>query len=213
MRKQKAARLLTTLDLGSGVAEDDDLLEAARIETSVFHDLLRDRVDLVPGTKGSGKTALYRMFVDFLPDILLNQRRVVIAHGVRGRHDAVFQAYKEQFDTLSEADFIDFWCVYLISLAYEQFLRSSTYSSYLTDCDKEVATFLRKYREAGIPEFDRRKSLLEIIGWALAVVKTFKPKVVWKAPEDVGQIEFSLDIGLDPVVRAVTASTRLCQDT
>ena len=46
------------------------------------------------------------MFVDFLPDYLLKQRRVVIAHGVQGRQDAVFQAYKEQFDTLSEADFI-----------------------------------------------------------------------------------------------------------
>ena len=54
MQKEEAARLLTSLDLGSGVAETDDLLEAARIETSVFDDLLRDRVDLVPGTKGSG---------------------------------------------------------------------------------------------------------------------------------------------------------------
>jgi hypothetical protein len=64
MQKREAADLLKTLDLGSGVAETDDLLEAARIETSVFEDLLHDKVDLVPGTKGSGKTALYRMFVD-----------------------------------------------------------------------------------------------------------------------------------------------------
>jgi hypothetical protein len=44
------------------------------------------------------------MFVDFLPDFLLKQRRVVIAHGVQRRQDAVFLAYKEQFDTLTEAD-------------------------------------------------------------------------------------------------------------
>ena len=35
-------------------------MEAARVETSVFSDLLADRVDLVPGTKGSGKSVLYR---------------------------------------------------------------------------------------------------------------------------------------------------------
>jgi hypothetical protein len=60
-----AAHLLAGLNLGSTVAELDNLLEAARVETSVFDDLLADRVDLIPGTKGSGKTALYRMFVDF----------------------------------------------------------------------------------------------------------------------------------------------------
>ena len=47
-----AALLLAGLDLGSSVAESDTLLEAARIETSVFEDLLADRVDLIPGTKG-----------------------------------------------------------------------------------------------------------------------------------------------------------------
>ena len=69
MRKEEAANLLAAINLGSGVAETDDLLESARVETSVFLDLLGDRVDLVPGTKGSGKTALYRMFVDFFARI------------------------------------------------------------------------------------------------------------------------------------------------
>jgi hypothetical protein len=194
MRKEEAAHLLTTINLGSGVAETDDLLEAARIETSVFDDLLRDRVDLVPGTKGSGKTALYRMFVEFLPDFLLKQRRVVIAHGVQHRQDAVFLAYKEQFDTLTEADFIDFWCIYLISLAYEQFIRSNKYDDFLAGCDGEITAFLGKYTAARIPEFEARKSLREIIGWALAVVKSIKPKFAWTPPGDAGQFELSLDI-------------------
>ena len=33
--------------------------------------MIADRVDLIPGTKGSGKSALYRILVDFLPDILI----------------------------------------------------------------------------------------------------------------------------------------------
>ena len=70
-RKGDLATILTALELGSSVAETDNILEAARVETSVFSDLIADRVDLIPGTKGSGKSALYRILVDFLPDILI----------------------------------------------------------------------------------------------------------------------------------------------
>ena len=77
------ARILRALDLGSSVAEQDTLLENARVETSVFTDLLEDRVDLIPGTKGSGKSALYRIFVDFLPEMLLERKKVILAHGVQ----------------------------------------------------------------------------------------------------------------------------------
>lgn len=120
----KAADLLAGLDLGSTVAESDNLLETARVNTSVFDDLLEDRVDLIPGTKGSGKTALYRIFVDFLPEMMLEDKKIIIAHGVQDRQDSVFLAYKREFDQLSEADFVDFWCIYVASLAYEQFVRN-----------------------------------------------------------------------------------------
>src|SRR5271156_1378518 len=103
--------LLQQLDLGSSVAESDTLLEAARIETSAFGDLLNDRVDLVPGTKGSGKSALFRIFVDFLPDILLQNRKVVIAHGIQAPGDPVFHAFTEHFSKLSEEEFVSFWCI------------------------------------------------------------------------------------------------------
>ncbi|MBC8029431.1 MAG: hypothetical protein H7Z16_04915 [Pyrinomonadaceae bacterium] len=86
-KHQTAANLLRALDLGSSIAEQDTLLESARVETSAFSDLLQDRVDLIPGTKGSGKSALFRIFVDFLPERLLAQRKVVIAHGVQKHGD------------------------------------------------------------------------------------------------------------------------------
>jgi len=91
-KHSEAANILRNLDLGSSVAELDTLLETARIETSAFSDLIRDSVDLVPGTKGSGKSALFRIFVDFLPNQLLENRKVVIAHGVQKQGDNVFQA-------------------------------------------------------------------------------------------------------------------------
>jgi hypothetical protein len=63
--RQTAANLLQVPDLGDSIAESDTLLEAGRVETSAFGDLLQDKVDLIPATKGSGKCALFRIFVDF----------------------------------------------------------------------------------------------------------------------------------------------------
>jgi hypothetical protein len=191
IKKIDAANLLAALDLGSAVAESDNLLETARVETSVFDDLLADRIDLIPGTKGSGKTALYRMFVDFLPKMMLQNKRVVIAHGVQQRQDTVFLAYKKQFDQLSETDFVDFWCIYLISLAYEQFIRADDFRMSLTNCHNEVSVFQQAYRKAGLPDFGSRKTLSEILAWVLSVLKRIKPKVTWTAPDNVGQFEFS----------------------
>jgi hypothetical protein len=194
MFNKDAAIVLSRLDLGSSVAETDALLESARIETSVFDDLLADRVDLIPGTKGSGKTALYRIFVDFLPALMLQQRRVVIAHGVQQRQDTVFRAYKEQFDALSESDFIDFWCIYIVSLANEQFIKNPMYHEFLDSHTAEIESFQNAYQLARIPDFDQRKSFKEIIAWALAVVSKIKPTVKWKAPGDAGQIELGFEL-------------------
>ena len=197
MNNLQAAELLASLNLGSGVAEDDNLLETARVETSVFEDLINDRVDLVPGTKGSGKTALYRILVDFLPSKLLEHRRVVLAHGVSMRQDTVFLAFKEQFDKLDEADFVDFWCVYLASLANEQFIRNEHFDGYLHGYSSQVERFRQAYRNANIPDLDRARTLKEIISWSLSVVKKLKPRVTWKPPEDIGQFELELGDNLN----------------
>src|SRR5580704_4283026 len=137
------SELLRGLDLGSSVAESDTLLEAARIETSAFGDLLNDRVDLVPGTKGSGKSALFRIFVDFLPDILLQNRKVVIAHGIQAPGDPVFHAFTERFSKLSEEEFVSFWCIYLVSLAHEQFIKGARYRDLLDNAGSEIVKFRR----------------------------------------------------------------------
>ncbi|MDE2142457.1 MAG: hypothetical protein KGL74_10915 [Elusimicrobia bacterium] len=57
--REELIQLLNRIDLGGSIAEQDTLLEAARVETSVFADLWNDRVDLIPGTKGSGKSSLW----------------------------------------------------------------------------------------------------------------------------------------------------------
>jgi len=188
-----AAMLLTAMDLGSSVAESDTLLETARVETSVFDDLLADHVDLIPGTKGSGKTALYRIFVDFLAPTLLERRKVVIAHGVSGRSDNIFLAFKEQFESLSESDFVDYWCLYLCSLAHEQFIKDQRFSAVLDGCNREIAEFRDAYLRARIPEFPKPMTLRDILAWGLVVLKSWKPKLTYKAPHDAGQLELTFE--------------------
>jgi hypothetical protein len=156
-KHQIAANLLQVLNLGDSIAESDTLLEAARVETSAFSDLLQDKVDLIPGTKGSGKSALFRIFVDFLPEHLLRARKVVIAHGVQKHGDNVFHAFKDQFEHLTEDDFVSFWCIYLTSLAHEQFIKGNIYQEFLKGADKEIQKFREACAKANIPEIKAKK--------------------------------------------------------
>lgn len=162
------------------------------METSVFTDLLQDRVDIIAGTKGSGKSALYRIFVEFLPKHLLLSRKVVIAHGVSSTGDHVFHAFKEQFETLDEEDFVSFWCIYLISLAHENFLKNEMYRVHLLAAQAEVAAFRSASQQAGIPELKKRKSLREVLAWTLATLHMIVPKVKFKLPENCGEFEIDL---------------------
>lgn len=184
--------LLGALDLGSSVAESDSLLETARIETSAFTDLLNDRVDLIPGTKGSGKSALFRIFVDFLPAHLLKHRKVVVAHGVQAPGDPVFHVFTDRFSKLSEEEFVSFWCIYLVSLAHEQFIKNPRYQQFLKDAKPEVEKFRLACVNAGIPEITAKKSLKDILDWALHALSSWRPKVTYRPPDASGEYEVDL---------------------
>src|ERR1039458_1120628 len=184
--------LLQRLDLGYSIAEEDTLLEAARIETSAFTDLLSDKVDLVPGTKGSGKSALFRIFVDFLPDALLRDRKVVVAHGVQAPGDPVFHAFTGRFSNLSEEEFVSFWCIYLVSLAHEQFIKGARYSEFLEDASVEIQKFRVACANARIPKIQAKKSLRDILEWSLHVLTSWRPKLKYQPPGDGGEFELDL---------------------
>ncbi len=184
--------LLQVLDLGSSVAESDTLLEAARIETSAFADLLNDRVDLIPGTKGSGKSALFRIFVDFLPDFLLIQRKVVVAHGIQAPGDPVFHAFTDRFAKLSEEEFVSFWCIYLVSLAHEHFIKGPRYREFLGTAGAEIEKFRRACVNAKIPDIQAKRSLRDILEWSLHVLTSWRPKLKYKPPDDSGEWEVDL---------------------
>lgn len=195
---------LRNLDLGSGIAEDDVLLSEARIETSAFSDLINDRVDIIPGTKGSGKSALYRIFVDFIFNFMYDARKTVIAHGITRQGDELFNAYKESFDKFDEDDFQNFWSVYLISLANTQFVELPRFQRQLAAHDDSVAEFQKCCDKCAIPRINSRNFLLETFQQSILWVGRFiKPKATYQMPNDAGSIELELGMSQEVTKRAL----------
>jgi hypothetical protein len=117
-------RVLSNLSLGNSVAEFDDLLFDARVETGTFWDLYNDKVDLIPGSKGSGKSALFTLFVKYLRGRMLDRNRVLLAHGVEAQGNQVFQEFSKQFEKLTPDTFQNFWYVYFTTLINEVLLKN-----------------------------------------------------------------------------------------
>jgi hypothetical protein len=163
-------KLIKAIDLGAPVAEHDTILEEARIETSTFTDLFRDRVDLVPGTKGSGKTALYRLISEFSKEFML-KTRIVILTGVEATGDPVFQAFKSRFESLNETEFENFWRVYFVALILQRFICDDGFSELLECAHKEIQEFKQRCRKAKIPEPKHSRSFQDIVDGVLRCVK------------------------------------------
>jgi hypothetical protein len=136
-------------------------------------------------------TAGERIFVDFLPNALLRERKVVVAHGIQAPGDPVFHAFTDQFLKLSEEEFVSFWCIYLVSLTHEQFIKGARYREFLEDASAEIDKFRLACAKAKIPEIQAKKSLKDILEWSLHVLTSLRPKLKYQ-PSDSGEFEFDL---------------------
>ena len=61
----------------------------------------------------------------------------------------------EVIEKLDERAFIEFWCIYLISLAQEQFIKGPRYTRFLEDAGKEIEAFQAACLAARIPARSR----------------------------------------------------------
>jgi hypothetical protein len=105
---------LRQLDLGNSVAEFDEALDRYFVETEAFRALINDRADLIAGEKGTGKTALYRVFQRRYT-VLDNLRNVEAVPGFNPAGNPVFQRLGH-VPPLSEGQYITIWKAYLLSL-------------------------------------------------------------------------------------------------
>lgn len=168
--KEIMIKIINSIDLGNPVAEHDTVLYNARIETSAYTDLFGDRIDLVPGTKGSGKTALYRLISEYSKSFMLKSQ-IVILTGVEATGDPVFQAFKKNFEELSEIEFENFWRVYFVALILERFVKNPDYAYLFVDAKKEVSEFKEKCRAAHIPEFSQSRTFRDIVQGVLRCIR------------------------------------------
>src|SRR5687767_1656886 len=96
IKKLVYQEIIENLNVGNSIAEEDRLLEAARVETPVFKGVLQDKYDIVLGRKGAGKTAIFKL-LDLTSQHLLSDRGIVILSGVNSSGESVFKKFKDQF--------------------------------------------------------------------------------------------------------------------
>lgn len=107
--------VLRSINLGNSVAEFDDALERYFVETDTFRRVVEDRVDIIAGDKGTGKTALFRILHRRYPVIAeLRNVEVIPAFNLAG--SPVFQRLNEG-DVLDEGQYVTLWKSYILSLA------------------------------------------------------------------------------------------------
>jgi hypothetical protein len=168
--KEECLRLLHGFDIGSPIAETDGLLHEARVETAIFTQLLTDKIDIIRGTKGSGKSALYRLFATYFPEWLLDRRSIVIVRGIEVTGDPVFLKFRPRFDELDEIDFQNFWRIYFLSLINTQLIENGAFTERLAKASSEVRNYRRLARANGFPFAESLLTSDGIVQWVLAKI-------------------------------------------
>ena len=186
-------KLLNSFDIGCSVAENDTALKEARIETSAFTGLAQDTIDLVRGTKGSGKSALFLIFSDYVKDFLLEKYKTVIVNGVEPQGDPVFKSFHDAFNELDEIEFQNFWRIYFISLIDRYFIENPQFEYIKSEYAREVQDFKELCRKARIPQVQQRNRLQDIVALVLKVCSNIRVTQTYNHKTDIFQttLEYS----------------------
>jgi hypothetical protein len=139
--------LLQELQLGNSVAEFDDDLDRYFVETEAFRALSLDKADVIAGEKGTGKTALYRVFKQRYTSIP-QLSKVEVVSGFNPAGNPVFQRLA-QIPPLSEGQYITVWKSYLLSLVGNWLLEL-----YGPDASKRIARLDSLLVQAGLRSKD-----------------------------------------------------------
>jgi len=161
-------KVIKSLKIGNSVAEFDSLLEAARIETPIFDDVMRGKYDMIFGRKGAGKTAIFKI-INILADYKLATDNTVILSGVNSDGESLFNEYRAEFEKFTERNFETFWKFYFLSLIYNEFLKHPRFSSGLRECGDEISKFFSECQKAGIPNFRDAQDKRQIVKWLVAI--------------------------------------------
>lgn len=196
IEKNQYKEILEELDVGNSVAEQDSILEVARVETPIFDSVLNDRYDIILGRKGAGKTAMFKI-LNIFGEGMLTRNKTVILSGVNSSGEAIFSQYKEQLSKFSEKEFETFWKFYFISLIYNNFIKDDKFIEGLAQCKTEINKFISECEKAGIPNITVKQSKNQIIKWILEVCKNRTISVSAKLQVDTTLSLFSIEPKID----------------
>ena len=115
------SELVNELSIGNSVAEYDEALDKYFVETEPFRLLVTDKVDVIAGDKGTGKTALFKILSSRhrqIPE--LKDIEIISAFNPTG--NPIFQKLTQDAP-LTEGQYKAVWKLYLLSLLGNWLLR------------------------------------------------------------------------------------------
>jgi hypothetical protein len=106
--------ILRQLSFGNRIAEEEAKnLAKYFVETEQWRTIFGGKADIVYGSKGAGKSAIYALLQDNEAD--LSRRNIILTTAEEPRGDTVFSDLVNTPPT-SESEFINLWKLYLLSL-------------------------------------------------------------------------------------------------
>jgi hypothetical protein len=195
--------LLRNLNLGSSVAEHDELLERHFVETETFRALAQGRVDVVAGDKGTGKSALYRILTKrYTTTPELRDVEIVSAFNPVGA--PMFQRLSENA-TLGESDYKSLWKTFFLALAGNWILElaDGDYTPKMVELDNILASAnLRSPDDSASGVFTRILTALKRrlnIRTGEIRLKSGEVRGRIGPAELAGRVEFAVEPGVDEV--------------
>lgn len=162
--------LINSLDMGTATAEKDPLLPVAQIRTQEFYDLyINDRIDLVRGIKGAGKTAIYRVFY-ILKDNMEEKDDLFCIFGVENQGNPVFNNFKGYFSNFSSSEFEAFWILYFLSLIRSEISNNSKLKKIINNNDtfEKLEAYWKKL---DVPFVQEKTSLTDLVQSVIDKIK------------------------------------------
>ncbi|OGG36770.1 hypothetical protein A2110_01005 [Candidatus Jorgensenbacteria bacterium GWA1_54_12] len=149
--------LLENLSFGQRVAEDEPHLEDYFVETPLWRKMVRGEIDIVYGSKGSGKSAIFHLLTSGkgLP------RNVIVIPAENPRGTPIFNGIKKDPPT-SESEFIYLWKFYILSLIANQ-------SQVLNGLEANHQELLRELKSVGVIDVDKSEILKNVLRYVESV--------------------------------------------
>jgi hypothetical protein len=208
--------VLGLMEIGKSVAEQDSELDKYFIETEAFRALIADKVDVVAGDKGTGKSAIFRMLEkNYRQYKELSEIELLSAFNPTG--SPVFQRLAAD-QVYSEGVYRTIWKAYFLSLVGNWILDvfDETYnvelnnlSAMLTALDLRSKSFDAASIFSRIADFFSGKNTVKKVAIDFSVTETGMP-IVSPSVEFSGKAEGQTAIYCDDFLNALEAALVAC---